>query len=95
MTRDLRTLPKAHLHLHFTGSMRHSTLVELADEHGWDEVVVVTSDFHTARSRLLFRQCLGDRVAVVGASREGSVGFRQQLTEVAGIVVGATIRRAC
>jgi adenosine deaminase len=31
--RDLRLLPKAHLHLHFTGSMRHSTLVELADQH--------------------------------------------------------------
>ena len=28
--RDLLTLPKAHLHLHFTGSMRHSTLIELA-----------------------------------------------------------------
>lgn len=28
--RDLRTLPKAHLHLHFTGSMRHDTLRELA-----------------------------------------------------------------
>jgi adenosine deaminase len=28
--RDVRALPKAHLHLHFTGSMRHSTLVELA-----------------------------------------------------------------
>ena len=28
--RDVRTLPKAHLHLHFTGSMRHRTLVELA-----------------------------------------------------------------
>lgn len=32
--RPLDTLPKAHLHLHFTGSMRHETLVELADEHG-------------------------------------------------------------
>jgi adenosine deaminase len=28
--RDLRDLPKAHLHLHFTGSMRHATVVELA-----------------------------------------------------------------
>jgi adenosine deaminase len=27
-------LPKAHLHLHFTGSMRHSTLVELAERDG-------------------------------------------------------------
>ncbi|HLS02606.1 MAG TPA: adenosine deaminase [Beutenbergiaceae bacterium] len=30
--RDLRALPKAHLHLHFTGSMRPSTLVDLAKE---------------------------------------------------------------
>ncbi|MCW2812676.1 MAG: adenosine deaminase [Nocardioides sp.] len=32
--RDLRTLPKAHLHLHFTGSMRHQTLLELAARDG-------------------------------------------------------------
>ncbi|GGV10600.1 putative adenosine/adenine deaminase [Actinomadura cremea] len=31
---DTALLPKAHLHLHFTGSMRHSTLVELARLHG-------------------------------------------------------------
>src|SRR6516162_2897230 len=30
MTRSLAALPKAHLHLHFTGAMRHPTLVELA-----------------------------------------------------------------
>ena len=34
MARPLTGLPKAHLHLHFTGGMRHSTLVELAREHG-------------------------------------------------------------
>lgn len=32
--RDLRLLPKAHLHLHFTGSMRHQTLLELAEREG-------------------------------------------------------------
>lgn len=32
--RDLSTLPKAHLHLHFTGSMRPSTLIEMAAERG-------------------------------------------------------------
>jgi adenosine deaminase len=34
MPHDLATLPKAHLHLHLTGAMRHSTLAELAREHG-------------------------------------------------------------
>ena len=29
--RSLSALPKAHLHLHFTGSMRHGTLLELAE----------------------------------------------------------------
>jgi adenosine deaminase len=32
--RLLAALPKAHLHLHFTGSMRHGTVVELAEEQG-------------------------------------------------------------
>ncbi len=32
--RDLEALPKAHLHLHFTGSMRHGTLLELAERDG-------------------------------------------------------------
>ena len=34
MTHDLTALPKAHLHLHLTGAMRHSTMVELARRHG-------------------------------------------------------------
>ncbi len=32
--RPIASLPKAHLHLHFTGSMRHSTLLELAARDG-------------------------------------------------------------
>ena len=32
--RDLSTLPKAHLHLHFTGSMRPQTLNDLAEQIG-------------------------------------------------------------
>ena len=32
--RPVTALPKAHLHLHITGGMRHSTMVELAREHG-------------------------------------------------------------
>jgi adenosine deaminase len=32
--RNLRALPKAHLHLHLTGGMRHATLLELAERQG-------------------------------------------------------------
>jgi adenosine deaminase len=32
-SRPLDVLPKAHLHLHFTGAMRHGTLVDLAAQH--------------------------------------------------------------
>ncbi len=32
--RDVQALPKAHLHLHFTGSLRHTTLLELAARDG-------------------------------------------------------------
>src|ERR1700722_3216757 len=34
MPHNLSALPKAHLHLHLTGAMRHSTMIELARAHG-------------------------------------------------------------
>jgi adenosine deaminase len=34
MARPVDSLPKAHLHLHFTGSMRHTTLLEMAARDG-------------------------------------------------------------
>lgn len=37
--RDLRTLPKAHLHLHVDGAMRANTLAELAGRYGIDAPV--------------------------------------------------------
>ena len=45
MPRSLAQLPKAHLHLHFTGSMRHGTLVELAREHGIRLPAALTEDW--------------------------------------------------
>jgi len=45
MARSLSALPKAHLHLHFTGSMRHATLVELAGQHGIRLPSALTEDW--------------------------------------------------
>src|SRR5215469_11133309 len=45
MSRPLAQLPKAHLHLHFTGSMRHGTLVELARERGIRLPAALTEDW--------------------------------------------------
>src|SRR6516162_10306510 len=45
MTRSLSALPKAHLHLHFTGAMRHSTLVELAGRGGIRLPAALTEDW--------------------------------------------------
>lgn len=47
--RPLELLPKAHLHLHFTGSLRPGTLLELADETGIrlpDALVAALSSGH-------------------------------------------------
>jgi adenosine deaminase len=41
----LTGLPKAHLHLHFTGSMRHSTLLELAERDGLSLPVALVEDW--------------------------------------------------
>jgi adenosine deaminase len=42
--RPIDALPKAHLHLHLTGAMRHSTMAELAREHGIGLPNALTSD---------------------------------------------------
>jgi hypothetical protein len=79
------------------------------DEQGWDHIIVVTSSHHTARARILFRQCLGDDVSIVGAPRPETIpradrgrpwavtGVEplERVREVAGIIAAVTIRRAC
>ncbi|MGH3151834.1 MAG: adenosine deaminase [Streptosporangiaceae bacterium] len=45
MSRLIDALPKAHLHLHLTGAMRHATLVELAAYHGIRLPPALTQDW--------------------------------------------------
>ncbi|MGJ9413193.1 adenosine deaminase [Aeromicrobium sp. CF4.19] len=48
--RSVAQLPKAHLHLHFTGSMRHDTLVELAERDGIRLPTALVEDWPPALS---------------------------------------------
>ena len=69
--RDLHQLPKAHLHLHFTGSMRHETLLELAAREpglGIGVLVAANRTRHPLDARTLAR------LAAQYAGR-GVVGF--------------------
>jgi adenosine deaminase len=45
MPRPVSTLPKAHLHLHFTGSMRVETVRELAEKHRLHLPDALTTDY--------------------------------------------------
>ncbi len=70
----------------------------LAADRGWEHVTVATSRHHTSRARLLFQQCLGERVSVVGATRaDGSwwPGVRRVAREFVGAIAGVTVQRAC
>lgn len=68
----------------------------LAEQHGWETVVVATSRFHVNRTRMLFGQCLDD-VAVRGAPAPGHLGVQvyRRVRELAAIPVGLTVARAC
>src|SRR4051794_34489016 len=47
MARDLKALPKAHLHIHLEGAMRQSTLRERADHYGMQVVSQGDGSFGT------------------------------------------------
>jgi uncharacterized SAM-binding protein YcdF (DUF218 family) len=73
------------------------TVREFSEELGWTRLLIVTTDVHTSRARMVFRQCLGDGVAVIGASRPDPP--RPRVLTLAGeafaMVGHATFWRAC
>ncbi len=72
-----------------------ATIAELVREEGWSHVTVATADFHTSRTRYLFRQCLGrGNVTVVGSSTDRDDG-RMILEEALKTIASATTHRPC
>lgn len=75
-----------------------SNLSRMAQRQQWSHLTVVTSEFHAARARILFRQCFDtDEVAVVAVPSEQSA-YRwvvSRIRERAAIVGAVTFGRAC
>ena len=72
------------------------TVAGLVAEHGWDQVTVVTSDFHVTRTRWLFDRCLEVPVRVVAAPTDPHLAERlyRISREMAAMGV-AVVRRSC
>ncbi len=86
MLRPVGLLPKAHLHLHFTGSMRPTTLAALADKHGlrlpdaltrsWPPTLSATDERGWFRFQRLYdtaRACVRDEADMRRIVREAAL----------------------
>jgi len=86
MARSVQSLPKAHLHLHFTGSMRPATLVALAGKHGlrlpdaltrsWPPTLSATDERGWFRFQRLYdtaRACVRDEADMRRIVREAAL----------------------
>ena len=86
MPRPVGLLPKAHLHLHFTGSMRPATLVALADKHrlrlpealtrSWPPALSATDERGWFRFQRLYdtaRSCVRDEADMRRIVREAAL----------------------
>jgi uncharacterized SAM-binding protein YcdF (DUF218 family) len=71
------------------------TLERLARERGWDDVVVVTSDFHVYRARMLLERCFGDRLRLESASSSPFWRPWHMATESVKLALALTLRRGC
>jgi uncharacterized SAM-binding protein YcdF (DUF218 family) len=70
-------------------------VARLAREHRWRSVVVVTSQFHVTRARMLFRRCYHGPLSVVGT---GSTWWRlpeEWAYETGKLLVQLTVQRGC
>jgi uncharacterized SAM-binding protein YcdF (DUF218 family) len=72
------------------------TVGRIADARGWRRVVVVTSEYHVRRARLLFDRCLGAaRIDVVGTRPSLPRFALGALLEWPKLALALTFRRAC
>jgi uncharacterized SAM-binding protein YcdF (DUF218 family) len=71
-------------------------VTQLAAARGWTKLLVVTSDYHVRRARLLFSRCYDGSLAVVGApSGVGPAVLLTDAHEAAGLFYANLVARGC
>lgn len=68
---------------------------EVADEHGWDSLVVVTWDTHVTRSRVLIRACWSGTLMVTGYPLHRGGWNASELVHQVGGLVKAHLSSGC
>lgn len=69
---------------------------DLARQHGWTSVVVVTSTYHVSRARMIFDRCLDGRLYVVAAPRDISLfSWAYQYLDQTGAYIKAVLQQGC
>lgn len=72
-------------------------IARVADEEGWDRVVLVTSNYHVTRARILLSRCFDGTIDAVGANPDLRLArHAQRVThEVAGLAEAMFVNNGC
>lgn len=71
------------------------TVTRLAKHDGWKRIVVVTSEYHVTRARMLFRRCYHGGLWMVGTSAPWLTLPVEWAFETGKLLVQSTVERAC
>jgi DUF218 domain-containing protein len=68
----------------------------LARQHGWHSIIVVTSTYHVSRARMIFDRCIDGRVDLVAARRHIAISdWAYQYLYQTGAYVKAILQSGC
>ena len=68
---------------------------DLARQHGWTSVVIVTSTYHVSRARMICDRCLDGRLYLVAARRISMLTWAYQYLYQTGAYVKAVLQPGC
>ncbi|GAB3546418.1 YdcF family protein [Arthrobacter tumbae] len=71
-------------------------IARLADDNGWDTLLVVTSRYHAVRSHQHIDQCSTARVIMAASDPElGAFGWLSRFAEESAALLGGAVRPVC